>query len=98
MPVRHSQCSLPAHTRTEQTNSRRSCAKPLFDERQDVLDHVPLGGDFWIEFKTNLVVPPATLGLRSDNREAMLVELVDKRRLVVQPVEMHAVQVEDDVA
>jgi len=36
--------------------------------------------------------------VRRDDRQAMPVELRHERRLIVQPVQMHAVQIEHDIA
>ena len=68
------------------------------DERQHVVEHVLLGRDLGIEFQADFVRPPTALRLRANHRQAVSVELLDERGLVVQAVQMHAMQVQHHVA
>ena len=68
------------------------------DPAHDVVDDIPFGRDPRIEFRANLVGPPTARGARTNDPQAVPVELAHERRLVVEAIHVHAVQIDDRLA
>jgi len=49
-----------------------------------------------IELRTNPIAPPASLGKRRNQRELKPIKSLDKRVVIVKPIQMDAVEIEHD--
>jgi hypothetical protein len=72
---------------------RSGRAKPLAYERHNVTQQMLLGSHFRVEFRADSIRPPTPLCHWSNHRQAVALKLFDERRLIDQPIEMYAMQV-----
>ena len=57
---RYAQRALPTHAGAQEGDPRRLAQVTLFDERHDVVEDVPFGGETGIELRTDFIGPPAS--------------------------------------
>ena len=88
------QRALPPHASSQQSNLRWLAVPAGGNVRHHLVQHVVFGGYRGVKFLADTVGPPAPLGNRTYNPQAMPIELPTKFRLTAQLLQVQAMQVD----